>query len=193
MIYAVAKKYAELAIWEWAEAHPHVDVTTSKPVAINNPNPQLTTVTLLVNPPFIYGPFAALHLPYAPGDFAALSTDIMVYNLLIPTGAYPPGTGYTDFRDVAKAHVGSLRTPSTVQGRKRVLFSSPDGLDFNTVFAALKKARPEVEGRLINLPPPAYPFDRYDIDFERVEEVTGMKKSDFHTTEEVGDFATLNC
>ena len=27
--YAAAKKYAELAVWGWAEAHPHVDVTTS--------------------------------------------------------------------------------------------------------------------------------------------------------------------
>ena len=32
--YAASKKYAELAVWEWAEAHPHVDVTTSK--SINN-------------------------------------------------------------------------------------------------------------------------------------------------------------
>ena len=28
--YGAAKKYAELAVWEWAEAHPDVDVTTSK-------------------------------------------------------------------------------------------------------------------------------------------------------------------
>jgi nucleoside-diphosphate-sugar epimerase len=28
--YAASKKYAELAVWEWAEAHPDVDVTTSK-------------------------------------------------------------------------------------------------------------------------------------------------------------------
>jgi hypothetical protein len=30
--YAAAKKYAELALWEWAEAHPDIDVTTSKPI-----------------------------------------------------------------------------------------------------------------------------------------------------------------
>jgi nucleoside-diphosphate-sugar epimerase len=30
--YAGAKKFGELAVWEWAEAHPHVDVTTSKPI-----------------------------------------------------------------------------------------------------------------------------------------------------------------
>jgi hypothetical protein len=28
--YAASKKYAELAVWEWEEAHPDVDVTTSK-------------------------------------------------------------------------------------------------------------------------------------------------------------------
>ena len=30
--YAASKKYAELAVWEWAEAHPDVDVTTSKSI-----------------------------------------------------------------------------------------------------------------------------------------------------------------
>ena len=30
--YEAAKKYAELAVWEWAGAHPDVDVTTSKSI-----------------------------------------------------------------------------------------------------------------------------------------------------------------
>jgi hypothetical protein len=30
--YAASKKYAELAVWEWAEAHPHIDVTISKSI-----------------------------------------------------------------------------------------------------------------------------------------------------------------
>ena len=30
--YAASKKYAELAVWEWAEAHPDVDVTASKSI-----------------------------------------------------------------------------------------------------------------------------------------------------------------
>ena len=34
IIYAASKKYAELAVWEWAEAHPDVDVTTSKSIII---------------------------------------------------------------------------------------------------------------------------------------------------------------
>ena len=32
--YAASKKYAELAVWEWAEAHPDVDVTTSKLITL---------------------------------------------------------------------------------------------------------------------------------------------------------------
>ena len=32
--YQASKKYAELAVWEWAEAHPHVDVTTSKSITL---------------------------------------------------------------------------------------------------------------------------------------------------------------
>jgi nucleoside-diphosphate-sugar epimerase len=32
VVYSASKKYAELAVWEWAQAHPHVDVTTSKPI-----------------------------------------------------------------------------------------------------------------------------------------------------------------
>ena len=32
--YQASKKYAELAVWEWAEAHPDVDVTTSKSIIL---------------------------------------------------------------------------------------------------------------------------------------------------------------
>ena len=35
--YAASKKYAELAVWEWAEAHPDVDVTTSKSIISFSP------------------------------------------------------------------------------------------------------------------------------------------------------------
>ena len=34
VVYAASKKYAELAVWEWAEAHPDVDVTTSKSILL---------------------------------------------------------------------------------------------------------------------------------------------------------------
>lgn len=28
LTYAASKKFAELALWEWADKHPHVEVTT---------------------------------------------------------------------------------------------------------------------------------------------------------------------
>ena len=34
VVYAASKKYAELAVWEWAEAHSDVDVTTSKSIML---------------------------------------------------------------------------------------------------------------------------------------------------------------
>ena len=41
-IYVASKKFAELAVWEWAEAHPDVDVTTSKSSTIVLPHIWLT-------------------------------------------------------------------------------------------------------------------------------------------------------
>lgn len=29
-VYSASKKYSELALWEWAKEHPHVEVATGK-------------------------------------------------------------------------------------------------------------------------------------------------------------------
>ncbi|KAF8160639.1 hypothetical protein B0H34DRAFT_795528 [Crassisporium funariophilum] len=164
--YAAAKKFAELAVWEWAEAHPHVDVTT-------------------IIPPFLYGPAAPMSLPIPTPDFNAISTNLMIYNLITPTGVFPPRPAYVDFRDAARAHVGALQSrPSLPKERKRVLFASPYGFVFKDALGMIARGRPEVKDRLIQAPAPEFSFDRYDIDFERVEEITGVKKGDFHTLEE---------
>jgi hypothetical protein len=42
-----------------------------------------------------------------------------------------------------------------------------------------------LKGRLITATPPEPPSNVMPINFERVEEVLGMKVSDFHTTEQV--------
>jgi len=47
----------------------------------------------------------------------------------------------------------------------------------------IKKEHPELESRFITAPVPEFTFDKYDIDFERVEEVTGMRKGDFRALE----------
>ncbi|KAJ7616159.1 hypothetical protein DFH06DRAFT_110841 [Mycena polygramma] len=163
--YSASKKFAELALWEWAEKHPHVEVTT-------------------LNPPFFYGPLTPhFHLP-AP-DYGALSTDVLFYNLLFSDGVFPPRTRYIDVRDVAQAHIRALTSRPTAEiGRKRVIFSSPFGWPFQKTLDFIAEQRPALKERLIKASPPLQPFDVLPMDFGRVEEVLGMKVSDFHTVEE---------
>ena len=48
--YAASKKYAELAVWEWAEAHPDVDVTTSKSIILFFPSKLVLQIPLNSTP-----------------------------------------------------------------------------------------------------------------------------------------------
>jgi nucleoside-diphosphate-sugar epimerase len=89
--------------------------------------------------------------------------------------------GYADVRDVARAHVLALTAPPTSSvGRKRIIFSSPYGSDFQGSVALIAAKRPELKDRLVDVDKaPRYPFTQLPIDFGRVEEVLGMKKEDF--------------
>ncbi|KAG6847781.1 hypothetical protein H0H93_006042, partial [Arthromyces matolae] len=76
--YRAAKTLAEKELWAFADAHPHVDITT-------------------LNPPFLYGPLAETHIHTLPaGRYDALSTDIQIYRLLTPDGAFPRSAGHAD-------------------------------------------------------------------------------------------------
>ncbi|KAF8190640.1 hypothetical protein K438DRAFT_2018543 [Mycena galopus ATCC 62051] len=163
--YAASKKFAELALWEWAEKHPHVEVTT-------------------LNPPFFYGPLTA-HFSIPAPDFGALSTDLIVYNFLFRDGVFPSKSLYIDVRDVAQAHIRALNSPPTAQvGRKRIVLSSPSGSPFRQTVDFIAEQRPALKERLITATPQVQTFDVMPIDFGRVEQVLGMKVSDFHTTEQ---------
>ena len=109
----------------------------------------------------------------------------MIYNLLFPTGVYLPRSVYVDFRDVARAHVGALDNKPDKNNRKRIVLPSPHGMTLKHVLDIIKKEHPELERRFITAPVPEFPFDRADVDFERIKEFTGMSKEDFHTLEEV--------
>ena len=109
----------------------------------------------------------------------------MIYNLLFPTGVYLPRPSYVDFRDTAQAHVGALNSKPDKNNRKRILINSPHGLTMKHVLDIIKKEHPELERRFITAPVPEFPFFKLDIEFERLEEITGMRKEDFHTLEEV--------
>jgi len=164
VVYSASKKYAELAVWEWAEAHPDVDVTT-------------------ILPSYIYGPLPPKFLPLPKPDYDALTSTLMIYNLLFPTGVCLPTARYVDFRDVARAHVGALDSKPDKNNRKRVIFSSPYGLSVKQILDIIKKEHPELQHRLIATPV-SDSSTRYDADFERVKEITGLGKEDFHTPEE---------
>ena len=109
----------------------------------------------------------------------------MIYNLLFPAGVYLTRPSYVDFRDVALAHVGALNSKPDKDNRKRVLVVSPHGLTLKHVLDIIKRVHPELERRFITTPVPEFPYDRFDVDFERIKEVTGMRKEDFRTLEEV--------
>ncbi|KAJ7127919.1 hypothetical protein C8R44DRAFT_873689 [Mycena epipterygia] len=164
--YAASKKFAEIALWEWADRHPHVEVTT-------------------LNPPFFYGPFTP-HFPIPAPDFNALSTDLMFYHYLFPDGVFPDGKHYIDVRDVAQAHVRALNSrPTEEVGRKRIIIASPYGWPFQKTVDFIAAERPALKSRLITATPPPQPDDvRLPMDFGRVEQVLGMKIADFHTTEQ---------
>ena len=109
----------------------------------------------------------------------------MIYNLLFPTGVYLPSAGYIDFRDAARAHVGALDSKPDKNARKRIISSSPYGVSVKQVLDIIKKEHPELEHRFITAPVPDDPPIKYDTGLKRLEEVTGMRKEDFHTLEEV--------
>ena len=109
----------------------------------------------------------------------------MIYNLLFPTGVYLPRPAYADFRDVARAHVGALNSKPDKNNRKRIIVASPHGLTMKHVLDIIKKERPELEHRFITAPIPEFSYYSLDLDFESFEEITGMRKEDFHTLEEV--------
>ncbi|KAG9219963.1 hypothetical protein CCMSSC00406_0006876 [Pleurotus cornucopiae] len=164
LIYCFAKTAAEKAVWEFADAHPHVDITT-------------------INPPFLYGPFAPTQ-KFPTFDPSALSTVRLIYQIITPDGPYPPNADHTDVRDAAKAHVLALKAPpSSLVGRKRIFIASPHGLNFATITHFIAEKRPALKDRLTQTTPPTMMRDRAPVDFARIEQVLGLKKTDFHDVE----------
>ena len=109
----------------------------------------------------------------------------MIYNLLFSTGVYLPYPSHVDCRDVARAHIGALNSKPDKKNRKRILVASPHGLTLKHVLDIIKKEHPELERRFITAPVPEFPYYTLDLDFERLEEITGMRKEDFYTLEQV--------
>ncbi|KAJ4481088.1 hypothetical protein J3R30DRAFT_3681914 [Lentinula aciculospora] len=160
--YMAAKTLAEKEVWNFADAHPQMDITT-------------------INPPYLYGSATKEFTSYltAP-SLTLISTLINVYKLLNPKGAYPDQPLYCDVRDVAKAHIGALSSPPpSIAGRKRIHISSPHDTVFADIIKAVNEKRPELKDRLTKTTPPEFPFKKLNYDSKRVEEVCGLKPEDF--------------
>ncbi|KAJ7757990.1 hypothetical protein B0H16DRAFT_1370683 [Mycena metata] len=166
LTYSASKKFSELALWDWVDKHSHVEVTT-------------------LNPPVLYGPFTA-HFPVPRPEASALSTNRRMYSLLFAdSGDFPPMTHCIDVRDAALAHIKALDSPPTAQvGRKRIILSSPTGWPLRQTLDFIAQQRPALKERLTTVTPPEFSSDAMPLDFKRIEEVLGMKESDFYTTEE---------
>lgn len=140
-----------------------------------------------MNPTFFYGLFTQ-QFPLPAPDFGAISTNLLIYNLLFADGAFPFNTWYIDVRDVALAHIRALSSPPTAEvGRKRIVFSSPHGWPHQKTLDLIAEQRPALKARLITVNPTVQEgtLDVLPMDFKRVEELLGMKDEDFHPIEAV--------
>jgi nucleoside-diphosphate-sugar epimerase len=144
----------------------------------------LTPFAYLVNPPFLYGPFApGFSIPDL--NYGALSTNAYIYRLLDPAGSYPGSPYYSDVRDVARAHVAALTSPpESSVGRKRILIASPYDFNFQGIVELIAANRPELKNRLVTAKPPVFPSYKLPVDLKRVEDVLGIKLDSYKKWED---------
>ncbi|OJT14017.1 hypothetical protein TRAPUB_9427 [Trametes pubescens] len=126
-VYVSEKALAEQAVWEFAEKHPNIDVTT-------------------LNPPFFIGPFAP-NYRFTDALIREMSTNGLLYQLLNPAGTFfAPLLLLIDVRDVARATVHALTTPPA-EKRKRLLFV-PHSVSWKQAAELIAEARPQLKERL---------------------------------------------
>ncbi|KZT26830.1 NAD-P-binding protein [Neolentinus lepideus HHB14362 ss-1] len=135
-VYLSSKILAERAAWEYAQAHPKLDLAT-------------------INPPFVYGPWPS-GLPVPPTN--ALGTNGFIYNLISGEPGrplpYQQNPDYVDVRDVARAHVAALSVPPQKELYKKRFLVTPGVIFWSDAVKYLVEARPELKNRL-----PAVPED----------------------------------
>ncbi|PBK90041.1 NAD(P)-binding protein [Armillaria gallica] len=163
-VYMAQKKYADLAVVEFAEKHPETDVT-------------------LVGPHFNFGPFAPGFEYLLPEpDLNALSTNGSIYALLRPGNTEFLGApGAIDVRDAARAHVVALQSrPSAEVGRKRFAIVSPHRSSYKDALAVIAKERSELKDRLTDATlAPEWPSYTLPVEWQKIEDVLGLKADSF--------------
>ncbi|KAJ6584058.1 hypothetical protein DFH09DRAFT_1144184 [Mycena vulgaris] len=167
VVYIAEKKFGEQAVLEFADTHPEMDIT-------------------IFCPPWIFGPLAPgfEHIIPEP-DFAALSTDLFVYQLLRADNVnYHYSPGVLDVRDVARIHIAGLN-PLTRDHPKRVPIVSPYPADFRDAIKYISDARPELRERLADPSKvPVWPSYKLDVDLVPVEKAFGISLGSYKTWKE---------
>jgi nucleoside-diphosphate-sugar epimerase len=161
--YIGAKTVAERAVWKFADEHKNIDITG-------------------INPPYLFGPFAPGFLIPEP-NYATISTNIHLYQILSPKGVFPRGPGSVDVRDVARIHVEALHSPpESSVGRKRLIVSSPYDGSYKQAVQFVAEAHPELKARLVDPDNvPKFAVDKIAVDLQRVADVTGVQVDSYHS------------
>jgi nucleoside-diphosphate-sugar epimerase len=148
-VYSASKALAEKEVWKVADEFPDVNITT-------------------LNPPFFIGPNAPCQ-SIGLGETAAFSTNLIVYNFVLPDSKQQtPFFGFVDVKDVAAGLVAGIRA----KGRNRALltgefFELKDAIDY------IASVRPELRSRLINPEPTGQ--TRPVMDNSRALEMLGLQ------------------
>ncbi|KAK0203427.1 hypothetical protein DFS33DRAFT_1474538 [Desarmillaria ectypa] len=163
-VYVAEKKYSDMAVVEFAESHPEIDIT-------------------LVGPPFNFGPFApGFELLISEPNLKALSTNESFYALLRRSHTdFLTLPGAIDVRDSARAHVLALESrPSFEVGRKRLAICSPHQSSYKDALDIIAKERPELKDRLADgSHAPEWPSYTLPLNWERLEDVLGLTTNSF--------------
>ncbi|KAI0358996.1 NAD-P-binding protein [Trametes cingulata] len=127
-VYQSEKVLAEQAVWEFAEKHPSIDVT-------------------VLNPPIFIGPYAP-NFRFTDALINQMSTNALLYQLVNPSGKFFLGhLLMSDIRDIARALMLTLKTPTHTKQKKRLLYQ-PYALSWKEVAEHVAQARPELKERI---------------------------------------------
>lgn len=102
------------------------------------------------------------------GEVEALSSNLFIYNILLPDSTTKPTpVGFVDVRDVAACLVAGARTP----GKHRVLVTG-EWFEYDDALKYIARVRPELKSRLPDIPPAG--FGRGIIDNKRARTILGV-------------------
>ncbi|KAJ7592594.1 hypothetical protein C8J56DRAFT_928987 [Mycena floridula] len=166
--YFAEKKFGDLAVFEFAEKHPELDVIS-------------------LSPTWIFGPLVPgfEHIVPTP-EFKALSTNGYIYALLRPDNTFYPGSsGVIDVRDVARAHVAALTSkPSSIVGRKRYTLVAPEVNSYAEALRFISEERPELRSRLADSTLAPNYTEIPKVERENLAEVVGVASDSYKTWKE---------